>query len=141
MHKRTIMAGFILVGMLGACAQNPQGTQEVQDVQYLNRQNADTMEGHFMKRGHQQQSDNPKQMNQVGESWGMKLDKEKVHEAMEPIEELQVRRVTFTGHRAYVVVRPVNGTTSQDEKIVLVNQAQQAVENALPRYEVKVHMK
>ncbi|MYL35682.1 hypothetical protein GLW08_14795 [Pontibacillus yanchengensis] len=131
-----------VVGMLivSACASNPQGTQEVRDNQTLNIRNNDTMEEHHTKRG-LQQTDNPKQMNQVGETWGIRLDKEKVHEAIDLVDGVEVRRVNFTGSHAYVSIRATQDNLSDDERKVLENKAQTAVENALPRYRIRVKMR
>ncbi|KGX86404.1 hypothetical protein [Pontibacillus marinus] len=132
----TIMMALIL----GACATNPQGTQEVRDVQSLNQKNTDTFRDHNpTKNGYNLQNESPMQMNQVGETWGLKQDKQKIFEAVEEVPNVEVRRVNFNGSTAHVRVKATD-ISGSDERIALTNKLRRNIEGALPRYKIRVYV-
>ncbi len=136
MTSLTIMMALVL----GACATNPQGTQEVRDVQSLNKKNTDTMKDHGpTQNGYGLQNESPMQMNQVGETWGLRKDKEKVLEAVEQIPDVEVRRVNFNGSTAHVRVKATN-ISGSDERMTLTHKVRRKIEGALPRYNIRVYV-
>ncbi|QHE53840.1 hypothetical protein [Pontibacillus sp. HMF3514] len=136
MVSMTIMMALIL----GACATNPQGTQEVRDVQSLNNKNTDTLKDHNpTKNGYNLQNESPMQMNQVGETWGLKQDKRKIFEAVEEVPNVEVRRVNFNGSTAHVRVK-ATAISGSDERIALTNKLRRKIEGALPRYKIRVYV-
>ncbi|KGX86461.1 hypothetical protein [Pontibacillus litoralis] len=123
-NKVLLLIGCILF-VLPACTNNQAVNQEKEKYERLSHQ----------------QTDNPQQMNQVGESWGLRLDKEKVYETVALIDGVEVRRVNFTGSKAYVAVRATNEDIDEEERNRLEQQTKAALEEALPRYRLQVNIK
>ncbi|KGP92464.1 hypothetical protein N780_13800 [Pontibacillus chungwhensis BH030062] len=137
MRAALVSVGLAAATLLSACASNPQGTDEVRDVQFFAK-NTDSLMEHEPKRSRNLQSDNPMQINQVGETWGLKKDKEKVFEAVDTLEGVTVRRVTFNKDVVRVRVTVEEDIKSNDERMVKAKKIKTAIQRALPRYNIRV---
>ncbi|MCD5324045.1 MULTISPECIES: hypothetical protein [Pontibacillus] len=137
MRIALVSVGLAAAVLLSACASNPQATDEVQDVQFFAR-NTDSMMHHEPKRSRNLQSDNPMQINQVGETWGLRKDREKVYEAVDTLEGVKVRRVIFNKDVVRVRVTVDEDIKSNDERMVTTQNIKTAIQRALPRYNIRV---
>jgi len=131
---------IMMVLILGACASNPQGTDEVRDVQSLNTKNTDTLrEQGPTHNGYMKQNESPMQMNQTGETWGLRQDKQKILEAVDQVPNVQIRRVNFNGSTAHVRVQ-ADAISGSDERIALTNNLTRKLYGPLHRCIIRVYV-
>jgi hypothetical protein len=81
-------------------------------------------------------------MNKVGYTWGLKQDRENMKAAAQQLPGVEVKRVTLEANQAWVTVH-IEGDEdlSKEEKAEWKAQVQEAVYQAVPRYDIHVRIK
>ncbi|MFG6119444.1 hypothetical protein [Thalassobacillus sp. B23F22_16] len=128
-HVTAILAfTAILLAACGGADEQGQGpTQDLMDTQ------------HPEERG--SQIDNPRTINNVGDSWGLKQDREKVKQAAESVPGVEVERVILEGPIVRVTANVDNGRLADGEREEWEEQIEQAIYRAVPRYDIEVRVR
>ncbi|MBN9655250.1 hypothetical protein GLW00_02405 [Halobacillus litoralis] len=133
MRSFLLMAAMAAV-LLSACGlqgDKYQGMTSRDDVENMGYNNEVT-------RG----EESPRSMNKVGYTWGLKQDRENMKAAAQQLPGVEVKRVTLEANQAWVTVH-IEGDEdlSKEEKAEWKAQVQEAVYQAVPRYDIHVRIK
>ncbi|MYL49514.1 hypothetical protein GLV98_08450 [Halobacillus litoralis] len=133
MRRFLLMAG-IAVFLLSACGlqgEKYQGMTSRDDVENMGYNNEVT-------RG----QESPRSMNKVGDTWGLKQDRQMIKEAAQQLPGVEVKRVTLEANQVWVTAH-IEGDEdlSKEEKEEWKAQIQEAVYQAVPRYDIHVKIK
>ncbi|WP_163527443.1 hypothetical protein [Halobacillus ihumii] len=132
--KRIIMAGILMTLFMTACGQgyeNFQGSTTRDDIENLSVKDEHTSEAEI---------ENPRSMDNVGNTWGLKQDRELMKEAANQVPGVTVKRVIIEAGQAWVTV-DVDRKLSSDEKMDWTKQIKEAVYKAVPRYNINVKIR
>ncbi|RWZ58966.1 hypothetical protein EQV77_08410 [Halobacillus fulvus] len=130
---RVLVLMMVLV-MLSACGlqvEKYQGQTSRDDVENMGANNKVTSE-----------TEHPRMVQNVGDTWGKKQDREQIRTAVELMPEVSVKRIILEAGRAWVTV-DVEGEDelSESEKKDWQEEIEQAIYKAAPRYDVQVKVK
>ncbi|WP_079528297.1 hypothetical protein [Halobacillus hunanensis] len=131
---RIIMAGILMTLFMTACGQeyeNFQGSTTRDDIENLSVKDEHTSEAEI---------ENPRSMDLVGDTWGLKQDRELMKEAANQVPGVTVKRVIIEAGQARVTV-DVDRELSSDEKMDWSKQIKEAVYSAVPRYNINVNIR
>ncbi len=131
---RIIMAGILMTLFMTACGQgyeNFQGSTTRDDIENLSVKDEHTSEAEI---------ENPRSMDNVGNTWGLKQDRELMKEAANQVPGVTVKRVIIEAGQAWVTV-DVDRKLSSDEKMDWTKQIKEAVYKAVPRYNINVKIR
>ncbi|MFD2922925.1 hypothetical protein [Halobacillus naozhouensis] len=131
---RIIMAGVLMTLLMTACGQNYsnyQGSTNRETIENLSTQNEQTSEV---------ENENPRSMDRVGDTWGLKQDRNLMKEAANQVPGVTVKRVIIEAGQAWVTVE-VDRELSSDEKMDWTKQIKDAVYRAVPRYNINVKIR
>ncbi|MFG6114049.1 hypothetical protein ACGTN9_02585 [Halobacillus sp. MO56] len=87
------------------------------------------------------QIDNPRMINNVGDSWGLKQDREKIKSAAESVPGVEVERIILEGPLVRVTANVDNDRLSDGDRQDWEQQIEQAIYRAVPRYDIKVRVR
>lgn len=118
----------ILLAACGGAGEQDQGAGEG----LMNTQNPE-------EKGNQ--IDNPRMINNVGDSWGLKQDREKIKSAAESVPGVEVERVILEGPLVRVTANVDNDRLSDGDRQDWEQQIEQAIYRAVPRYDIKVRVR
>ncbi|MGR9048479.1 LptM family lipoprotein [Halobacillus faecis] len=133
MKRFLLMAGMAVV-LLSACGlqgDKYQGMTSRDDIENMGYNNEVT-------RG----QESPRSMNKVGHTWGLKQDRENMKEAAQQLSGVEVKRIALEANQAWVTVH-IKGDEdlSKEERAEWEAQIQEAVYQAVPRYDIHVKIK
>lgn len=120
--------------LMTACGQNYsnyQGSTNRETIENLSTQNEQTSEV---------ENENPRSMDRVGDTWGLKQDRNLMKEAANQVPGVTVKRVIIEAGQAWVTVE-VDRELSSDEKMDWTKQIKDAVYRAVPRYNINVKIR
>ncbi|MFQ3546602.1 hypothetical protein Q7A53_21200 [Halobacillus rhizosphaerae] len=125
---RMIGTGLMALTLLSACGQSGsyQGMTNRQDVKDMGANHKITA-----------QTENPRSINNVGYTWGLKQDRNMMKEAAESVDGVHVKRVIMEASTAWVTVK-VDRNLSKAETTKVQNLIKKKVYNAVPRYNINV---
>ncbi|WP_101842372.1 hypothetical protein [Halobacillus sp. Marseille-P3879] len=83
---------------------------------------------------------NPRSIERVGETWGVKEDRQQIKEAAQTIPGVDVERIIIDADNARVTVRLMEDLNEEDLER-LTDNIEQRVSNAVPEYNVRVKVK
>ncbi|UOQ45338.1 hypothetical protein MUN89_05155 [Halobacillus salinarum] len=128
---RIIGAGMLAVTVLAACGYN----RDVDKYQGMtNRQDVEDMGANHKITS---QTENPRMIDNVGYTWGLKQDRNMMKEAAEEVKGVSVKRVIIESGTAWVTVSA--GKNLSDNEVQQVRkEVQKKVYNAVPRYDIHV---
>ncbi|CDQ18816.1 hypothetical protein [Halobacillus karajensis] len=132
--KRWILFTVLALMFLSACGfqgEKYQGMTNRDDVENMGYNNEVTRE-----------TENPRTINKVGDTWGLKQDREMMKEAAQEMPGVEVKRVILESNQAWVTVH-VDGEEdlSKEERADWTSQIQEAIYQAVPRYDIHVKIK
>ncbi|WP_037986078.1 hypothetical protein [Thalassobacillus devorans] len=123
-----IMGAAIFLAACGGAGGKDQGADEG----LMDTQNTE-------ERGNQ--IDNPRMINNVGDSWGLKQDREKIKSAAESVPGVEVERVILEGPLVRVTANVPDNSLSDGDRQDWEQQIEQAIYRAVPRYDIKVRVR
>ena len=131
---RIVLFMAVSVMLLSGCGlqvEKYQGMTSRDDVENMGYNNEVT-------RG----EESPRSMNKVGDTWGLKQDRQMIKEAAQQLPGVEVKRVILEASQVWVTV-DVEGEDemSKDEREDWEAQVQEAVYQAVPRYDIHVKIK
>ncbi|REJ05370.1 MULTISPECIES: lipoprotein [Halobacillus] len=133
MRRFLLMAGMA-VFLLSACGlqgEKYQGMTSRDDVENMGYNNEVT-------RG----QESPRSVNKVGDTWGLKQDRENIEKAAEQLPGVEVKRVTLEANQVWVTAHlEGDEKLSNEEKADWESQIREAVYQAVPRYDIHVKVK
>lgn len=132
--NRWIIYMVLSIMLLSACGmqgEKYQGITSRDDVENMGYNNEVT-------RG----QESPRSMNKVGDTWGLKQDRQMIKDAAQELPGVQVKRVILEANQVWVTV-DIEGEEemSKEEKADWESQIQEAVYQAVPRYDIHVKIK
>ncbi|SFK15062.1 hypothetical protein SAMN04487936_10825 [Halobacillus dabanensis] len=133
MNRWTIFM-VLTIMLLTACGmqgEKYQGMTSRDDVENMGYNNEVT-------RG----QENPRSVNKVGDTWGLKQDRQMIKDAAQELPGVQVKRVILEANQVWVTV-DLEGEKdmSKEEKADWESQIQEAIYQAVPRYDIHVKIK
>lgn len=138
MRKFTYLAMFVaILFVIGGCGAGNQN-HSLDDMQRLSTTNDNT--DLVNVNDTDVKSDNPRSINQVGETWGKGHDRQKIVDSLAGVNGAEVSRVTFFGNTARVTVN-IDEDLSEENRQIWYNKIKQTIEKAMPRYKVKLNLK
>lgn len=115
----------------GTQVEKYQGQTSRDDVENMGLNNEVTME-----------DENPRSVNKVGHTWGLKQDREMAKTAAQQLEGVTVKRVIMESDQIWVTVDVAGeDEMSDEERDEWKEQIGQAVYKAVPRYDIHVKIK
>jgi hypothetical protein len=85
--------------------------------------------------------DNPRMINDVGETWGLAEDREKIKQAAESVPGVDVQRIILEASKVRVTADVDRENLSEADKKDWEEQILNAVEQAMPRYDITVKVR
>ncbi|UOQ94971.1 hypothetical protein MUO14_08605 [Halobacillus shinanisalinarum] len=131
---RIIGALVMMTLITAACGQqydNFQGSTNREDIENMSLQDENTSDAEY---------ENPRSMDRVGDTWGLKQDREMMKEAANQVPGVTVKRVIIEAGQAWVTVS-VDRELSSDEEMDWSEQIKDSVYSAVPRYNINVKIR
>ncbi|WP_226581437.1 YhcN/YlaJ family sporulation lipoprotein [Halobacillus litoralis] len=131
---RSILTMLLSLAVLTACG--------LQTEKYQGQTSRDDVENMGMNNDVTRENENPRSMNKVGKTWGLKQDRQMIKEAAQKLEGVEVKRVIIEANKVWVTV-DVEGEKdmSKEELDEWKSQIKEAVYQAVPRYDIAVRIK
>ncbi|MFD1020074.1 hypothetical protein [Thalassobacillus hwangdonensis] len=85
--------------------------------------------------------DNPRTINNVGRTWGLKQDRDKIIESAESVPGVKVERVILESGFVRVTASIDEKDLSEADKKDWAKQIEETIEGAMPRYDIKVKVR
>lgn len=134
MKQHVLIPAAVLCLLAAGCGtqvEKYQGQTSRDDVENMGMNNEVTME-----------DENPRSVNKVGHTWGLKQDRELIKTAAQQLEGVAVKRVIMEADQVWVTVDIAGEEDmSEEEREEWKDQVGEAVYKAVPRYDIHVKIK
>ncbi|MBM7551781.1 hypothetical protein [Thalassobacillus pellis] len=130
--KRQWIATIALAGLvLTACGGNEGNSRGVSEDE----------QGAYFTNDAPTDNYHPRTMRNVGDTWGLKQDRELIRSAAESVPGVEVQRVIIDSTTARVTANIEQENLSDADKQEWIAQIKQAIERAMPRYDIRVRVR
>ncbi|QHT48174.1 hypothetical protein M662_17370 [Bacillus sp. SB49] len=131
-----VYISLLVILVVGAACGLQQGDK------YQGMTSRDDIENMGMNNEVTRDTENPRSIDKVGYTWGLKQDRENMKEAVQQLPGVDVKRIILEAGDAWVTV-DIDGEAdmSDSELSEWKKQIQEAVFQAVPRYDVHVKIK
>ncbi|MGP4059176.1 hypothetical protein [Halobacillus litoralis] len=126
-----LAVSLMLMTACGLQMENYQGQTSRDDVENMGMNNEATEE-----------TENPRSISKVGDTWGMKQDRELIKESAQELPGVEVKRVILEANKVWVTVDIAGeDEMSEKEKEEWKAQVEEAIYQAVPSYDIQVKIK